>query len=189
LRRACYATLLAAVMVLAGVASAAADPPPWARAHGWRSKHHPQYVGYRGHRWPDDYGVSRGRCDRAAIGAVVGGGVGGAVGSTIGHGDERIVAIVVGTVLGAVIGREVGRRIDDLDRRCFGHTLELAPLGRTVRWTNPDTGVAFALTPVHDFEKAGHACREFKAETAVGGSGSSTRARACRTDDGSWSVL
>jgi surface antigen len=177
------------MLVLSGAVGAQAKPPRWAPAHGWRSKHDPHYVGYRGHRWPDDYGVRLGRCNRAAIGAVVGGSVGGAVGSTIGKGDDRVVAVLVGTIVGAVIGHEVGRRMDDVDRSCVGHALELAALGQTVRWTNPETDVAFALTPVQEFEKSGRPCREFQARTIVDGSVNTTLGKACRARDGSWNLL
>lgn len=61
-----------------------ADPPPWAPAHGWRKKHDPYYVGYAGHQWPNDYGISSGRCNREAVGTALGGIVGGAIGSTVG---------------------------------------------------------------------------------------------------------
>ena len=165
---------------------ALADPPPWAPAHGWRRKHDPYYVGYQGRKWPADYGVLEGSCNRAQIGAVLGGAVGGAVGSTIGKGDTRTVAIVVGTVLGTVIGYEVGRDIDERDRGCFGHSLELAKNGQTVRWTNPDAGLAYALTPTRSFEVGGHPCRAFTLQTTYGGKGHSKSGSACRYDDGTW---
>ena len=165
---------------------ALADPPRWAPAHGWRRKHDPEYVGYRGHKWPNDYGVLHGSCNRAQVGAVLGGAVGGAVGSTIGKGDTRAVAIVVGTVLGAVIGHQVGRDMDERDRACFGHSLELAKTGTTVRWNNPETGMGYALTPTRDFDVAGHPCRDFTLVTTFGVSQASRPGGACRSDDGTW---
>jgi surface antigen len=178
---------LAAVMLTGTLPLLAlADPPPWAPAHGWRRKHDPYYVGYRGHRWPNDYGVLRGSCNRAQVGAVLGGAVGGAVGSTIGKGDTRTVAIVVGTVLGVLVGHEVGRAMDEGDRGCFGHSLELAKNGRTVHWTNPDAGLAYALTPTRSFEIDGRPCRAFTLQTTYGGKGRSKNGSACRSDDGIW---
>jgi surface antigen len=177
-------------------ASSQADPPPWAKAHGWRAKHHesharhdPSYVGYDGHHWANDYGILSGRCNRSAIGAVLGGSVGGVLGSVIGKGDGRAVAIVVGTVAGAVIGSQIGRSIDEEDRGCIGHSLELAHIGQTIRWTNPDIGVTFALTPTKDFEYHGHECREFTGRTTHGSSTRPIDGKACRSDDGSWRLL
>jgi len=181
-----YATL--AVVIVTGTfpTSALADPPPWAPAHGWRRKHDPYYAGYQGRKWPNDYGVISGTCSRAQVGAVLGGAVGGAVGSTIGKGDARTVAIVVGTVLGTVVGYEVGREMDERDRGCFGHSLELAETGHTVRWTNPDLGVAYALTPTRSFEVSGHPCRAFTFQTTYGGKDRSRNGSACRSGDGTW---
>ncbi|TCJ18142.1 hypothetical protein EZJ19_02570, partial [Parasulfuritortus cantonensis] len=61
-----------------------ADPPGQAPAHGWRKKHDPYYMGYTGRKWDDDYGITLGRCNRDAVGAVLGGVVGGAIGSRVG---------------------------------------------------------------------------------------------------------
>src|SRR5438477_2820331 len=92
-----------------------ADPPPWAPAHGWRKKNDPNYVGYTGKQWTQDYGVLDGRCNSDKVGAVLGGVVGGAVGSQVVKGENRPVAIVVGTVLGAVIGSKIGAEVDNGD--------------------------------------------------------------------------
>lgn len=179
-------TLAAAMLTATLPLLALADPPPWAPAHGWRRKHDPAYVGYHGKKWPNDYGVVTGTCSRAQVGAVLGGAVGGAVGSTIGKGDTRTVAIVVGTVLGTVIGYEVGRDMDERDRGCFGHSLELAKTGQTVHWTNPDVGLAYALTPTRSFEIGGRPCRAFTLQTTYGGKGRAKNGSACRSDDGTW---
>ena len=162
-----------------------ATPPPWAPAHGWRRKHDPYYVGYQGKRWRDDYGVIGGSCNRAAVGAALGGVVGGAVGSTMGKGETRAVAIIVGTVLGAVVGHEIGREMDDRDRGCFGHSLELATTGHTVRWADPD-GLSYALTPARTVQSGGRPCREFGLVTTYHGKEHSKRGLACRASDGVW---
>jgi len=146
---------------------APADPPPWAPAHGWRKKNDPNYVGYSGRKWEKDYGVLEGRCNSAEVGAVLGGVVGGAIGSQVGKGDSRPVAIVVGTVLGAVIGSKIGADIDNGDRGCMGHALELAGEHKTVTWSNKATGVAYRLTPTRNFGDKANPCREFTAVAAA----------------------
>jgi surface antigen len=146
-----------------------ADPPPWAPAHGWRKKNDPNYVGYTGKKWERDYGVLEGTCNTAAVGAVLGGAVGGAVGSEVGKGANRPVAIVVGTVLGAVIGAKIGAQIDNGDRGCFGHALELGAEQKTVVWSNAATGVSYRLTPTRNFGDQRNPCREFNAVATAGG--------------------
>src|SRR5438094_5467304 len=117
---------------------APADPPPWAPAHGWRKKNDPNYVGYTGKKWDNDYGVLEGSCDAAKVGTVLGGAVGGVIGSQVAKDSpNRPVAILVGTVLGAVIGNKIGAEIGAGDRGCMGHALELAGEQKPVKWTNP----------------------------------------------------
>lgn len=163
-----------------------ADPPSHAPAHGWRKKHDPYYLGYQGWKWPRDYGVLAGRCDHAAVGAILGGVVGGAIGAQVGKGEGRAVAIVVGTVLGAVIGASIARELDEADRACIGHTLELAPAGRRVVWHNDRTGVDYVVIPGRSFRQGDRDCREFTTERYVDGRRIVTRQRACRDDDGQW---
>lgn len=164
-----------------------AAPPSWAPAHGWRSKHDPTYAGYSGRHWDADYGVYSGRCDRAAIGAVLGGVAGGVIGAEAGKGDGKAVAIVLGTVVGAAIGAEIGRRMDQTDRSCVGHALELADANQTVSWTNRNTGVSYKLTPVDDAAATEH-CRRFRL-IATGAFGlSEGRTVACANPDGTWDL-
>ena len=165
------------------------DPPPWAPAHGWRKKNDPYYTGYSGKRWDRDYGIIEGRCNREAVGAVLGGIVGGAVGSQVGKGSGREVAIVVGTVAGAVIGAQIGRDIDNADRACMGHALELAGDNRRVRWSNPETGTTYLITPVKGYARNGYTCREFDLQTTRGGRSETGKGRACQTGDGTWQIV
>ena len=166
-----------------------ADPPPWAPAHGWRKKHDPNYIGYTGKQWDQDYGVVQGNCNRQAAGAAVGGVVGGAIGSQVGGGDGRKIAILVGTVLGAVIGAKIGRDADDADRACIGHALELTGDNRSVRWTAQDNGVQYLLTPVSGFESGGQKCRNYKLRVTQGGKNENLKGAACRAGDGTWRTV
>ena len=181
---------------------ALADPPEWAPAHGWRKKHdrydedhrnkrrhHEEgRVGYEGRRWPSDYGILRSQCNREMVGAVLGGVVGGAIGSRVGKEEDRAVATVIGAVVGAVIGAQVGRRMDDADRACVGHALELADSGRAVHWINEESGVTYLLSPLSDYEQAGRAYREFSLEVTAGNKRDVSRQKACRGTDGVWAM-
>ena len=163
-----------------------ADTPSHAPAHGWRKKHDANYVGYTGRGWDRDYGVFLGRCNTEAIGAVLGGVVGGAVGSQVRKGDERAVAILVGSAAGAVIGARIGRDLDESDRACIGHALELTRDNRTVFWKNVATGTSFELTPTRGFEKGAASCREFTTRATVGVNTQVVQSVACRGDEGAW---
>jgi surface antigen len=167
---------------------APADPPPWAPAHGWRKKNDPNYVGYTGKKWDKDYGIIEGRCNSAAVGAVLGGAVGGVVGSRVADKQDRPVAIVVGTVLGAVIGAKIGQKIDEGDRGCWGHALELAGERKTVVWTNQATGVNYRLTPTRNFQDGKRPCREFTTLVSVGNRKDTVKGVACRRGGGEWEI-
>ena len=174
-------------MLIALPCIAVATPPSWAPAHGWRKKNDPTYAGYSGRSWSDDYGVRSGRCNRAAVGAVLGGVTGGVIGAEAGKGDQRAVAIVVGTVIGAAIGAEVGRRMDDADRSCVGHALELAAPGQTVTWTNANTGLSYKLTP-SDKSEASSGCRKFRIVAADSFGLTEGRTVACPSPNGTWAL-
>jgi surface antigen len=173
------AAVLAAPAVLA-------DPPSHAPAHGWRAKHDPYYVGYTGRNWDHDYGISSGRCNRSEVGTVVGAVIGGAIGSTVGKGEDRLVAILIGSAIGAVVGREIGRDMDDSDRACMGHALELARNGEWVRWDGGREGRMFGLRPDSGFERDGLECRRFTLEVEDGGHSRREQGSACRVADGEW---
>lgn len=121
-----------------------ADPPHHAPAHGYhkhdrdddrrhdrRDKH---YRGKSGVAYARDYGISAGRCNRDEIGAVIGGVTGAVIGSQVADRDDRVVGMVVGGVLGAVLGHAIGDSMDDRDRACMGHALELGRPGVPVVW-------------------------------------------------------
>lgn len=165
-----------------------AEPPPHAKAHGWRKMNDPSYVGYTGKKWDHDYGVIKGRCNTAAVGAVLGGAIGGAVGSRADK-DQRPTAVVLGTVIGAVIGAKIGHEIDESDRACMGHSLELAGVKTTVVWKNETTGVTYRLTPTRNLASGREACREFTTELAVvKGKKKNEKVTgvACRHGNGDW---
>jgi surface antigen len=166
---------------------ALATPPPWAPAHGWRAKNDSTHAGYSGRKWDRDYGVQSGRCDRAEVGALLGGIAGGVIGAEAAGDGSRTVAIAIGTVIGAAIGAEIGHRMDQADRACTGHALELAEPGRSVTWRNPASGITYQLTPV-DRAPSSEGCRKFRL-IATGSFGlSEGRATACPGENGVWKL-
>ena len=135
---------LAAAALAIPAAPAAADPPHWAPAHGYRDKHESRgYDRYRASdrryrdrraRVYDDYGryyeprrVRRGdriwrgndgryycRRDNGTTGLIIGAAGGALLGREIDNRGSR----AEGTILGAAIGGLLGRAIDKGDARC-----------------------------------------------------------------------
>lgn len=148
-----------AVLALAGAllaGPALADPPSHAPAHGYHDKsdrrdahkppgHSKHYKGKSGAVYVRDYGIESGRCNRNEIGAVIGGVTGAVIGSQVADRDSRVVGMVVGGVLGAVLGHAIGDSMDDRDRACMGHALELGKPGVPVVWRHG--GQRYDFTP------------------------------------------
>ena len=184
-------TLLALVSGALAVAvplNSYGDPPPWAPAHGKRKKGD-AYTGYTGKKWDKHYGVVNGRCNREAVGAVVGAAAGGAIGSQVGKGENRQIAILVGTVAGAIIGAKVGRDMDQTDRACIGHALELVGDKKAVTWAGADQRRTYRLTPVRGFEQQGVNCREFDLRVTTDDGKKTNRVKACPGGDGTWRLI
>ncbi|HEX6993962.1 MAG TPA: RT0821/Lpp0805 family surface protein [Gammaproteobacteria bacterium] len=181
------ARIIALALTAAVAAPALADPPPHAPAHGWRKKHDPYYVGYSGVRYEKDFGIVSGRCNREEIATVVGGAVGGYLGSRIAT-ENPVVGTVVGAVAGAVIGNRIGRELDERDRRCFGHALEIGEAGKPVVWTNESTGVRYELVPGASRTRDGAECREFTMAALDGRARSSRTGLACQAQPGVWEI-
>jgi surface antigen len=134
-------TLSLALIALLAAGTALADPPRHAPAHGYyKDKHHDdkhkehEYHGKSGAYYVRDYGIGSGKCNRDEIGAVIGGVAGAVIGSQVADKGDRVVGMVIGGVLGAVLGHAIGDEIDDNDRACMGHALELGRPGVPVVW-------------------------------------------------------
>jgi surface antigen len=181
------ARFLIPAILAAWLAPTFADPPAHAPAHGWRKKHDPYYVGYSGKQWDTDYDVSSGHCNREAIAAVVGGVVGGAIGAKVGE-ENRAVATIIGAAVGALIGKKIGHELDEADRGCLGHALEIGTPGKVVVWTNASTGVRYELTPGSDRKQGSAVCRDFTLLAVSGQEKSSQQGVACAAQAGVWQV-
>ncbi len=119
----------ASTMALTGLgtaAPAAADPPPWAPAHGKRAKDRAAIYDSRGYyitprRITRDSYIWRGKdgkyyCkrDNGTTGLIIGAGVGALAGHELaGRGDKTL-----GVLLGAAVGGVLGRAIDRGDLQC-----------------------------------------------------------------------
>jgi surface antigen len=87
-----------------------------------------------------------------------------------------------------VIGSKIGQSIDDADRACMGHSLELAGKKDTVVWTNSTTGVTYRMTPTRNFHDGKEQCREFTTELSSSKNHKKEHITgvACRRPGGEW---
>jgi hypothetical protein len=165
-------------------------------------------AGYGGTRWSTDYGIAAGRCDRDAIAVEANPG-----GQTLVQRHEenlknRRVGIIGATPgTGLLLSTRLGGRLDERDRRCLGHVLELGVPGRQVGWTNGGTRQAYAVAvseysptssiPSGTRPGAKERCRVLLLTTTAIGAGVGAGARgrgntetlvACQANPGVWSI-
>ncbi len=187
------------VALLAALVLAALSPASAQSADGG-------YAGYGGTRWSTDYGIGAGRCDRDAI--VIRSG-GDARRTLVQRHEENLRNRTVG-IIGANEGSGVllsttrlGGRLDDRDRHCLGHVLELGTAGREVAWINATTRQSHVAV-VTEYAPSGpvpapaasgpHSqgrCRVLLlTTTAVGvaARGPARRLIACQANPGVWSI-
>jgi surface antigen len=123
------------------------------------------YGGYNGKKWTKDFGIAKGGCDSAAMGSEA-------------TKKDRSAAVLRGD-------SKLGK-LDNGDRGCAGHALELTGEKKTVAWTNKSTGMTYRLTPTHTFKRNNAPCREFTTSISDGKKQESVRSVACRSGDGEW---
>ncbi|MGE5505136.1 MAG: RT0821/Lpp0805 family surface protein [Actinomycetota bacterium] len=149
---------------------------------------------------PGGYGSSGGTnpggfgLNKTTGGAVLGGIGGGLAGSQFGHGSGKLAATAAGTILGALVGGSVGSSLDRADEmyanRAGQQAFESAPTGRSIAWSNPDSGHSGQIVPTRTFEpQPGQYCREYQQTVMVGGQQQQSFGTACRQPDGSWKVV
>lgn len=194
-RRCLLMPALIAALALATTGPAAANPPSWAPAYGYRAKHehgheheheHHDYQREGSYQAPPSIGIAQGQCNRKTVGALLGAAVGGAVGSQIGQGNGKLAATAAGTLFGFLIGGSIGQSMDNADRYCIGRTLEQAQDHHTVVWSNPGANEQYRLTPIKTYRSGGTWCRQYVTEVLMGGERRKTWGTACRQPDGSW---
>jgi uncharacterized protein YcfJ len=119
MRKLVLAAAALAAVILPGL-PAAADPPPWAPAHGRRAKEaaiydsrgrylEPRRIDRDDRVWRGSDGRYYCRRSNGTTGLVIGAGVGALVGREIDGGRDRTVGTIVGAAAGGLLGREIDR--------------------------------------------------------------------------------
>lgn len=126
--------------------------------------------------------VSLGGCagaEKKDIGTIVGTVIGGWIGHEIDDGGAT--GVIIGAAAGALIGRMIGQYMDESDKAQLAQTIDHAPTGQPVHWTNPDTGNAFSVTPTSNhYAQDNRQCRTFDQVVEVDGRIETMPGVACR---------
>ena len=130
---------------------------------------------------------------KQTIGAGGGAVLGGLAGSQIGGGSGRLVATGAGTLIGLMLGSEIGKSLDRADVAYANQATQrayTAPVGETIRWSNPESGNYGTVTPLRSgTTSSGYTCREYQQTIYVGGRQETAVGQACQQPDGSWRVV
>ena len=111
----------------------------------------------------------------------------------MGRGKGQLVAVAMGTIAGAMIGNSIGQSLDRADRAQLYHAQTVAhsaPMGRSVEWSNPDSGNHGSVTPTRDgYDRiSGDYCREYETTIWVNGREETGYGTACQKTDGTWEI-
>jgi surface antigen len=137
--------------------------------------------------------ADRGVGEKEGVGTLIGAGLGALAGSQIGGGKGRMAAVAIGALLGAFAGNEIGKSLDKADLAALenaGERARSAPIGKTIDWSNPQSGNSGTVTPTREGRHtgSGNYCREFKQTVTIDGRTEEAYGVACRQPDGSWKI-
>jgi len=138
-------------------------------------------------------GCAEGQGNKQTIGTIIGAGVGILAGSQFGGGKGQWAAAAIGGLAGAYAGSEFGKVLDEDDQNLSRQTAQVAlennKTGQESTWRNPDSGHSGGTAPTRTYNDSGKDCREFETTVNVEGKSETATGRACRNDDGSWTVV
>lgn len=176
---ACTVSVALLPIAAAGTAAAAGSAPAAEHARSFR--------GYSGVRWPSDFEVRAGHCDRKSItesprhsDAVASLGERRAL--------NRNAALLVGAHVPDLLPSDIGAEVDEGDRACMGEVLELGATGKWVAWDNGTTGVHYRMWPDAGRDGIAGACRVFHLSASGNYSKVKRQALACESGPGLWQL-
>jgi len=145
------------------------------------------FRGFSGVRWPLDFDVRKGHCDRERItenprhsGAM----------ASLGQRRElnRSAAMLVGARLPDLLPTTLVAEVDEGDRACMGQILELGASGRWVSWDNGATGIHYEMRPDAGRDGIAGACRAFFLKASGNYHHAKRTAMACESGPGLWQL-
>jgi surface antigen len=128
-------------------------------------------------------------------GAALGGAAGGLIGSQVGRGTGNSLATAAGAIGGLLLGGFAGSSVDKVNcaeaRAAQQQALQpTTPIGRTIQWSDPQSGATGSFTPTREGRQASGAyCREFRQTIIIGGEQKEGVGQACQQPDGSWKTV
>ena len=130
---------------------------------------------------------------KQTVGGLTGAALGGLLGAQFGGGHGQLATTAAGVLLGGLIGSEIGRSMDEVDRMKANQAIskaQVAPLGETITWNNPNNNHSGSITPTRDgYTQSGNYCREFNQTVTIGGKTQDAYGIACRQPDGTWRIM
>jgi surface antigen len=83
-----------------------------------------------------------------------------------------------------LIGAAIGQELDEADRGCVAHALEIGKDGQRITRVNSRAGVSYALVPSAGKKQEGRTCRSFVLTATRGDNKSERHVNACQTRAG-----
>lgn len=119
---------------------------------------------------------------------VAGAAAGGLLGAAAFHGQGAWLGIVGGALVGSIVGNQIGRYMDRQDLANMNAALDDTAKGNQASWTNKKSDITYTVTPIKNYKKQGHFCREYQTTIVVGGKMQQAYGKACRMSDGQWKI-
>lgn len=130
---------------------------------------------------------------KETIGTLGGAAAGAVIGSQIGGGSGQVIAGILGALAGGYIGNQIGVSLDRADQAHMARAQQqayTAPVGQSISWHNPDSGIRGTVTPTRQgTSETGQACREYTHKIMIGGKEETAVGVACQNPDGTWTPL
>ncbi len=127
-------------------------------------------------------------------GMAAGAALGGFAGAQFGGGFGQWAYMAGGAIIGGIGGFEAGRILRESDLVLYNGAAEKAfadkSNGKTMNWSNPETGLSGAFRPTQTFQaQNGQTCRHFRSTVAFADAVESGDGTACYEADGRWRIV
>ncbi|MBF0127488.1 MAG: glycine zipper 2TM domain-containing protein [Magnetococcales bacterium] len=122
----------------------------------------------------------------AGGGAGVGALGGALAGSLSGPGKNRAENALIGAFAGGLLGYAIGNEREKEGSAAMYQALEYSPSYTRTTWVNPDTSVAYIVTPQPARTIDGRVCREVNLQATIDGQQETLIGLTCRDEYGQW---